>query len=126
MDEPVFVSPWRRRRKLAVRVLALLALPALAWQCRPRGLPVAAFNIRSTHVERGVAALLLPDEDYPADSGGTWVFVLDGSEATRRSVVLGRRGNGQVEVVRGLAEGESVIAPPYAGFGDASRLHIVD
>jgi HlyD family secretion protein len=50
----------------------------------------------------------------------TQLYVRDGDELRRRTVQLGRRAAGQVEVLAGLAAGEQVLIsqPP----SDAERL----
>jgi HlyD family secretion protein len=70
--------------------------------------------------------LVLPNDAFLNDSGGTWVFVLsrDGRTAERRTILVGRRNNSQVAVASGLAPGERVIVSTYAGFGKAERLQI--
>jgi len=71
-------------------------------------------------------ALILPDDAYLNDTGGSWVFVLsaDSKTAKRRAIQLGRRNNSQVEVTSGLAPGERVIVSAYAPFGSAQRLQL--
>lgn len=71
-------------------------------------------------------ALLLPNGAFANDSGGAWVFVLapDGARAEKRAVSLGRRNNSQIEVLSGLAAGETVIVSGYAPFGKAERLQV--
>jgi len=71
-------------------------------------------------------ALLLQDGAFYADSGGAWVFVLDadGGHATRRSVKLGRRAAGKVEVLGGLAAGERVVVSGYRRFGEVASLRL--
>jgi HlyD family secretion protein len=70
--------------------------------------------------------LILPNDAFLNDSGGTWVFVLtrDGKTAERRTIRVGRRNNSQVEIASGLAPGERVIVSTYVGFGNAERLQI--
>jgi HlyD family secretion protein len=70
--------------------------------------------------------LILPDDAYLNDTGGSWIFVLspDGRQAARRSIQLGRRNNSQVEVSSGLESGERVIVSAYAPFGSAQRLQL--
>ena len=72
------------------------------------------------------SALLLPNDAFMNDSGGAWVFVADASDAAaeRRAIRTGRRNNGQVEVMSGLAAGERVVVSSYANFGKASRLQL--
>ena len=71
-------------------------------------------------------ALLLPNGAFINDSGGAWVYALtpDGAGALRREVRLGRRNNGQVEVLAGLAAGDKVVVSSYAAFGKSPRLQI--
>jgi HlyD family secretion protein len=70
--------------------------------------------------------LLLPNDAFLNDSGGTWVFVVapDGKTAGRRAIRVGRHNDSQVEVAAGLAPGERVIVSAYAAFGKAERLEI--
>jgi HlyD family secretion protein len=72
------------------------------------------------------AGLILPDDAFLNDSGGTWVFVVarDGMTAERRPIRVGRRNNSQVEVASGLAPGERVIVSTYAAYGSAQELQI--
>jgi HlyD family secretion protein len=71
-------------------------------------------------------ALILPNDAFLNDSGGTWVFTVarDGKSAERRAIRIGRRNNGQVEIAAGLAPGERVIVSTYAAYGNAQRLQI--
>lgn len=67
--------------------------------------------------------------DYGAfyeDTGGHWVYVVEpsGDSAVRRQVTLGRQNGKQVEVLEGLAPGESVISSGYKDYGDAQRVEI--
>jgi HlyD family secretion protein len=72
--------------------------------------------------------LLLPDDAYLNDTGGSWVFVLspDGTTAQRRAIQVGRRNNSQVEVSAGLHPGDRVIVSAYAPFGNTQRLQLTD
>ncbi|MDK2124932.1 efflux RND transporter periplasmic adaptor subunit [Parachitinimonas caeni] len=72
------------------------------------------------------SALLVPDNNFYADTGGTWIFVLsaDGQRAERRAVKFGRRAAGQIEVLSGLMAGEKVIVSSYRHFQDAQRLRL--
>jgi HlyD family secretion protein len=75
--------------------------------------------------ERG-SELLLPNDAFLNDTGGTWVFVVapDGKMAERRAIRVGRHNDSQVEVAAGLAPGERVIVSAYGAFGKAARLAI--
>lgn len=71
-------------------------------------------------------ALLLKDGGFYADTGGAWAFVLDatGSRAERRSLSLGRRAGGQIEVLGGLQAGERVIVSSYRPFLTSNALQL--
>ncbi|HMN47351.1 MAG TPA: HlyD family efflux transporter periplasmic adaptor subunit [Povalibacter sp.] len=71
-------------------------------------------------------ALILPNDAYMNDTGGSWVYVVaaDGTTAERRAIRVGRRNNSQVEVASGLAIDERVIVSSYAAYGAAERLQI--
>ncbi|MES2116667.1 MAG: efflux RND transporter periplasmic adaptor subunit [Pseudomonadota bacterium] len=69
-------------------------------------------------------ALLLPNDAFINDTGGAWVYVLDGRRmlAARRAIRTGRRSPGQLEVLAGLAAGERVLVSSYAAYGAAPVL----
>ena len=69
-------------------------------------------------------AVLLPNGAFYQDTGGQWVFVVegDGASAQRRSVRLGRKNTRFVEVVEGLRPGERVITSTYQNYMDMARL----
>jgi HlyD family secretion protein len=71
-------------------------------------------------------ALILPNDAFLNDGGGTWAFVVsrDGKTAERRTIRVGRRSDSQVEVASGLASGESVVVSAYAAYGKSERLEI--
>ncbi|WDE08219.1 efflux RND transporter periplasmic adaptor subunit [Thalassomonas viridans] len=60
-------------------------------------------------------------------TGGNWIFVVstDGSRAEKRQVRLGRRNPQSIEVLDGLAPGESVITSSYASFADADQIQLL-
>lgn len=71
-------------------------------------------------------ALLIPGGAYLNESAGAWVYVVDRDDASaqRRAVRLGRRSNGQAEVLSGLSEGERILTSSYAAYGGAQRLQL--
>jgi HlyD family secretion protein len=75
---------------------------------------------------RPSTARLIADGAFYGDSGGAWVYVLDGTGKTaeRRNVRLGRRAAGQIEVLDGLQAGERVIVSKVRQFGDAKQLSL--
>jgi HlyD family secretion protein len=69
-------------------------------------------------------ALLIPNGAFFNDTGGTWVFVVDGGgkSATKRPVQLGRRNSDFIEVLGGLKPGDRVITSSYSGLTDKDHL----
>ena len=98
----------------------------LAFDADPPPLQVGqGLDVRLT-LGQSQAALLLPDGGFYADTGGAWAFVLDadGRHATRRSLQLGRRADGVIEVLGGLQPGEQVVVSPYRAFAGATALDL--
>lgn len=69
-------------------------------------------------------AVLLPTGGFFSDTGGNWVYVLDGSgnRAVKRNITLGRKNPQFFEVLSGLEPGEQVITSSYENFGDKDVL----
>lgn len=68
--------------------------------------------------------LLLPVGGFYKDTGGNWVFVLegDGSRAVKRDIKLGRKNPENFEVLEGLKPGDQVITSSYENFGNNEVL----
>lgn len=66
--------------------------------------------------------LLLPVGGFYKDTGGNWVFVVDGDRAIRRDIKLGRKNTENFEVLEGLKPGEQVITSSYENFGENEVL----
>ncbi len=76
-------------------------------------------------IELGQASeeLLLPVGGFYKDTGGNWVFVLDGNDkAVRRNIKLGRKNTENFEVLEGLQPGDRVITSSYENFGNNEVL----
>lgn len=73
------------------------------------------------HIELGQSSeeLLLPVGGFYKDTGGNWVFVLDGDDkAVKRDIKLGRKSGAEYfEVLEGLQPGDRVITSSYENFG---------
>jgi HlyD family secretion protein len=69
-------------------------------------------------------AQLIPNGAFYQETGGNWLFVVspDGTEATKRTVVLGRRNTDFIEVLDGLDTGEEVVTSPYSSYAGMDRL----
>ncbi len=68
--------------------------------------------------------LLLPVGGFYKDTGGNWVYVIegDGNQASRRNVKLGRKNSENFEVLEGLQPGDRVITSSYENFGNNEVL----
>jgi len=73
----------------------------------------------------GVAeAMIIPRGGFYQETGGNWIYVLDssGSQATKRTIRVGRQNIHHYEVLEGLEPGERVIVSSYDSFGAKDRL----
>lgn len=66
--------------------------------------------------------LLLPVGGFYKDTGGNWVYVVEGDRAVRRDIKLGRKNPDNYEVLEGLQPGDQVITSSYENFGDNEVL----
>jgi HlyD family secretion protein len=68
--------------------------------------------------------LVVANGAFYDDTGGQWVFVVDGSGdfAERRAVRFGRRNPEGIEVLEGLREGERVITSAYTSLERFDRV----
>lgn len=67
--------------------------------------------------------LLLPVGGFYKDTGGNWVYVLEGeNKAVKRSIRLGRKNTENFEVLEGLQPGDKVITSSYENFGNNEVL----
>ena len=73
-------------------------------------------------VARRESALVLPREMVRDAEGAPWVLVVRGGRAVRQAVALGLRGEGMVEIVNGLSEGDAVVPPETTRIRAGARL----
>jgi HlyD family secretion protein len=66
--------------------------------------------------------LLLPVGGFYKDTGGNWVYVLEGDRAVKRNIKLGRKNTEHFEVLEGLKPGDKVITSSYENYGDIEVL----
>lgn len=82
------------------------------------------FQVR-LQLSEDMQAVMLPRGPFFQDTGGQWVYVVDGEgKAVKRSVKLGRQNPDMYEVLEGLKPGDRVLTSRYAGFNDADELMI--
>lgn len=68
--------------------------------------------------------LVLANGPFYEDTGGQWAFVVNGAQAERRNVKLGRRNPERVEVLQGLSAGEQVITSSYESLKQFDRIDL--
>lgn len=75
-------------------------------------------------LDQRAAVLTLPaDALHEATTSRPWVQVLDNGRVRRQALQLGLRGEGHVEVLAGLAEGDVVIQPGPRLLDEHQRAH---
>ena len=69
-------------------------------------------------------AVLLARGGFFQSTGGQWVYVLNenGTEATKRSIRIGKQNPQYYEVLEGLRPGEQVITSGYELFGENDKI----
>lgn len=69
-------------------------------------------------------ALVIAKGGFFFDTGGNWVFVVNGEKAEKRNIQTGRQNPDEIEIIGGLNEGEEVIISSYADFSKADVVII--
>ena len=67
-------------------------------------------------------ALLLARGGFYQTTGGNWVFVVEGDEAMRRDVRIGRQSPEYFEVLSGLSPGDRVVTSSYENYEEIDKL----
>ena len=70
-------------------------------------------------------ALVVPEESVIAEGAGAFVYVIIDEKAVRRSVALGQRRVGEVEITAGLVEGEIVATAGTQRLRDGKAVRII-
>ena len=66
--------------------------------------------------------LKVPRGAFVESGGGRVAYVVAGEVAMRREIELGAISASEVEIVRGLRQGERIIVSDTSGFGDARTI----
>jgi membrane fusion protein (multidrug efflux system) len=69
--------------------------------------------------------LTVPEEAIVVQGSDTFVFTIEDGKAARRSVVLGKRQVGTIEITGGLAEGDQVVVRGVQRLRDGAEVRIV-
>jgi membrane fusion protein (multidrug efflux system) len=100
----------------AFRVRAVLPNPDLE-------LPAGMFMHVSVVLEER-PAVLIPEQAVLAEGDSTFVFAVQDGRALRRKVRLGQREAGTVEVLDGLAAGETVVRAGLQRLRDGAQIRV--
>lgn len=72
---------------------------------------------------RRPGAVVLPAASVRgAGTPNPWVMVLQGGRATKRAIKIGLTGGGKAEIVKGLADGDTVIPPTVTSVKEGARV----
>ena len=69
-------------------------------------------------------SLLLAQGQFFQSTGGSWVFVVNNGEATKKNVKIGRKNYLYYEILEGLAKGDEVITSSYDQFNQYDQVEI--
>ncbi|TKS55715.1 efflux RND transporter periplasmic adaptor subunit [Mesohalobacter halotolerans] len=69
-------------------------------------------------------ALVIPKGRFYSNTGGQWIFVVDGKTAEKQSIEIGQQNNAYYEIKSGLTAGEQVIISNYDNFKDYDQLKL--
>lgn len=69
-------------------------------------------------------ALVIAKGGFFFDTGGNWVFVVNGDRAEKRNIKTGRQNPDEIEILGGLSEGEEIIISSYGDFAKADVVII--
>jgi RND family efflux transporter MFP subunit len=101
------------------RVIVYVELP-------PDDRAKAGFNVSGAIELAATPALTVPESSLVFDDGMTYVFTTDdSSKVTRVKVAIGRRADGQVEILSGLAADARVVAAGGAFLSNGAAVDIV-
>jgi membrane fusion protein (multidrug efflux system) len=71
-------------------------------------------------------AVLIPEEAVTTEADGAYVFVVEDGRAQRRTVQLGQRTAGAVEVLDGLEAGQPVVRQGVQRLRDGASIRLLD
>lgn len=91
----------------------------------PEGLLPSGMFMSLTLTLSEAEALVVPEEAIVVQAAETFVFVVEGGRATRRTVTTGQRREGVVAVRSGLATGETVVIRGLQRIRDGSQVRIL-
>lgn len=69
-------------------------------------------------------AILIPTGGFYSETGGNWIYVVEGARAEKRPITLGLKNPQFYQVLSGLQPGEQVITSSYENFGQKDILNL--
>lgn len=82
-----------------------------------------SFGVRLLLSEK-TKSTVIPKGSFYQETGGKWIFVVNGDKAERREIKLGRENPLYYEVLSGLKVGEKVITSGYKDYVEMEVLHL--
>lgn len=82
-----------------------------------------SFGVRLLLSEK-TKTTVLSKGSFNQDTGGEWIFVIDGNQAIRRKIKLGRENPLYYEVLEGLKANEKVITSSYKDYKNIEILNL--
>ncbi|HCQ12301.1 MAG TPA: RND transporter, partial [Flavobacterium sp.] len=67
---------------------------------------------------------LLSKGSFNQETAGKWIFVVNGTNAERRNIKLGRENPLYYEVLDGLKVGEKVVTSTYKDYQEVAVLNL--
>jgi membrane fusion protein (multidrug efflux system) len=80
------------------------------------------FAQATVQIEERMQQVVIPEEAVLSAAGNTWVFVVRDGIAERRDVTLGERRTPLVEVLAGVADGETIVVGGQHRLRDRARV----
>ena len=93
---------------------------------KPKGIRRGQSSPIKIELGQSQKAILLPVGGFFSDTGGNWVYVIEGNskKAVKRNISLGRKNPNFYEVVDGLKPGDKVITSSYGNYGEKEVLEL--
>lgn len=82
-----------------------------------------SFGVRLLLSEKA-KTVVLSKGSFNQDTNGEWIFVIDGNQAIRRKIKLGRENPLYYEILEGLKEGEKVVTSSYKDYKSIEILNL--
>ncbi|SCY47081.1 efflux RND transporter periplasmic adaptor subunit [Flavobacterium caeni] len=82
-----------------------------------------SFGVKLTLSEKQ-KVLVVPKGQFYSETAGQWIFAVNGNQAVRKPIKIGRENPDYYEVLGGLKPGDRVVTSSYADYKDIEVLKI--